>query len=487
MPEHFHFVTGRLAEHALRQEVQTLSAKLGFDFTIDVLPITVAALMTPAWIAKHITPVAQATRIILPGYCRGDLTPIETKVNAKVEVGPRDLRALATHFGEKPARLEDYGNYTIEILAEINHAPQFSTSEIVAKAKQLAIDGADFIDVGCEPGNTWSQVGEVVRALVDEGLRVSIDSLNPAEIAQAAQAGAQLVLSVNSSNRQAAADWGIEVVAIPDDPQSLDSLDDTIEYLATRNIPLRIDPILEPIGFGFAASLERYAAVRRKYPDAELMMGIGNITELTDVDSAGINVVLLAICEELGIRSVLTTQVINWARTSVAECAVARQLVHHAVKHRVPPKRLDTRLVMLRDARPQELTETALEQLASVIKDNNFRTYVSGGKLHLIGANLHLAERDPFLLFERLMNPGFGGEKPTRDAPKNVDPSHAFYLGYELAKAMIANQLGKEYRQDEALDWGLLTVAEESHRLRKGSASQRSQPSSDDQQSESSS
>lgn len=56
----------------------------------------------------------------------------------------------------------------------------------------------------------------------------------------------------------------------------------------------------------------RYAECRRDFPHTPIMMGIGNITELTDVDSAGINTLLLGICQELGIQSVLTTQVINW-------------------------------------------------------------------------------------------------------------------------------------------------------------------------------
>ena len=68
----------------------------------------------------------------------------------------------------------------------------------------------------------------------------------------------------------------------------------------------------------------RLADIRRRYPDAELLMGIGNLTELTDADSAGINTLLLGFCQEVGIRSVLTTQVINWARTSVRECDLAR-------------------------------------------------------------------------------------------------------------------------------------------------------------------
>ncbi|MCI0362156.1 MAG: dihydropteroate synthase, partial [Planctomycetaceae bacterium] len=162
-----------------------------------------------------------------------------------------------------------------------------------------------------------------------------------------------------------------------------------------------------------------------------------------------------------------TTQVINWARTSVRECDLARRLVFHAIRAGIPPKHIEPRLVALRDEKVVEFGEPALDDLAAQIKDPNFRVFAEGGQLHLVSANLHLAERDPFLLFERLLHPGFGGAADTHQPPANVDPSHAFYLGYELAKANIALTLGKQYRQDEALDWGYLTVPEESHRLRK--------------------
>ena len=45
-----------------------------------------------------------------------------------------------------------------------------------------------------------------------------------------------------------------------------------------------------------------------------------------------------------------------------------------------------------------------------------------------------------------------------------VDAAHAFYLGYEMAKAVTALTLGKNYTQDEALRWGILTAPEKSHR-----------------------
>ncbi|MDX1946200.1 MAG: DUF6513 domain-containing protein [Pirellulaceae bacterium] len=468
--EHLHFITGRLAEHALRSVAARLAEQVGFDYTIDVLPITVAALMTPAWIARHARSVPEATRVIVPGYASGDLAPIAAATGKPVERGPRDLRELDELFGRASRRPAEYGGYDIAILAEINHAPRQSLAEILAQARQLRADGADLIDVGCDPGEPWSGVADCVRALKAEGHRVSIDSLNPAEIAPAVLAGAELVLSVNASNREAARDWGCEVVAIPDDFATLGGLDETVELLAAAGVPLRIDPVIEPIGCGFAASLGRYLEVRRRYPDAEMLLGIGNLTELTDVDSAGINVLLLGFCQEVGIRSVLTTQVIPWARTSVRECDLARRLVYHAVRARIPPKHLEPRLVTLRDPKVVEFGASALDELAGQIKDNNYRIFAEGGEVHLVGAGLHLAAADPFLLFERLMNPGFGGAADTHQRPANVDASHAFYLGFELAKAATALALGKQYRQDEALDWGYLTVAEESHRLRKSAA-----------------
>jgi dihydropteroate synthase-like protein len=458
--DHIHFVTGRLAEHSLRKTVESLAHEVGFNHSIEVLPITVAALMTPEWIANRMKIPTGTTRVLVPGYCSGDLAPIQAIVHVPVERGPRDLRELPRFFG-RPPMPTDYGTYDIEIIAEINHCPQLLLSEILTQAKQLADDGADLIDVGCDPEGPWEGVADIVRALRDAGHRVSIDSLDPREIEPAVRAGAELVLSVNSSNHEAAHDWGCEVVVVPDDPRSLTGLDQTIEALANAGVRLRIDPVLEPIGFGFAQSLGRYLQVRDHYPDAEMMMGIGNLTELTDADSAAINVLLLGFCEELGIRSVLTTQVINWARSSVRECDLARRLAHYSIRHRVLPKHLEPRLVMLRDSTVIDPPAEDLDRLAHEIKDANYRIFVAGGEVHVVSHDLHLHDADPFLLFDQLRQSG-----PDGGLPKNLDPVHSFYLGYEMCKAATAAALGKQYQQDESLDWGLLTRQESRHYLR---------------------
>jgi len=452
-PRRVHFVTGRLAEHSLRQVLDRLGPRAGFVPTVQVLNITVAALMTTPWIARRLEIPDGSDLVLIPGGCRGGLEVFAEVTDVPVERGPEDLRRLDEFFGQQSRDLAEYGRFDIEIIAEVNHAPRLSAHALRGEALRLAAAGADRIDVGCDPGAIWAGVGDCVRMLVSEGLKVSIDSFEPREIEAATRAGATLVLSVNSSNVEAAADWGCEVVAVPDVPATLEGFDATVERLAGDGVPARLDPVLEPIGFGFAASLGRYLQVRRRYPEHPMMMGVGNLTELTDVDSAGINALLLGFCQEVGIRSVLTTEVIHWARSSVRECDLARRLAWHAVTHRTLPKHVEPRLVTLRAGRPQRHGGETLQRLAAAIRDPNFRLFAEDEEIHLVGAGLHLHDRDPFELFRRLLAAG----------RTDVDPSHAFYLGYEMAKAVTAITLDKDYRQDQALEWGHLTRPEVAH------------------------
>jgi dihydropteroate synthase len=446
------FVTGKLAEFSLRRIVERLSAEIGFDFQVAVLPISVAALMQVDWVARKLSLSGRADRVILPGWCQGDLETLAGRFDIPFERGPKDLHNLPEYFG-KASKPPDLSHYDIEILAEINHAPRLSDAEIVRLAQEMKSDGADVIDLGCVPGESWERAGDVTRLLRGEGCRVSIDSFERREVEAAVAGGAELVLSCNSGNVDWAAGLGVEVVAIPDEPDDLDSLEPTIKRLEAAGGRFRVDPILEPFGHGFARSLERFFVARRRWPQVEMLMGVGNLTELTEVDSAGVNMILAGVCQELRVGSVLTTQVINWARSSVRELDVARRMMSFAVSHASLPKHIDPRLVMLRDTKLVQMSAEELEQIAGRITDPNYRVVVQDEAIHLFNRDGHWSGRDPF---ELIRQASAAGKRP-------LDPLHAFYLGYELCKAATALALHKQYTQDEPLQWGLLTVPEQSH------------------------
>jgi len=442
LPRRVLFVTGTLAEPALRRVLSEMQPPL--EFEVAVLKITVAALMTTPWIARHLHVPPDTELVLIPGLCEGDLAALKQRFGVPVERGPKDLREIPRFFGQGET-LRSYGGYSIEILAEINNAPKLSRQEITAAAEYFRASGADLIDVGCTPGVPFPELRAVVSELRAAGMRVSIDSFVSEEIQQAVEAGAELVLSVNQSNLEVArslAGSDVRVVAIPDFGAGLETLDRTLDSLERWNVRYLIDPIIEPIGFGFMASLERYAEVHRRYPTSAQLMGIGNITELTSADSTGVNALLLAICEEVGVRAVLTTEVIPWARGSVREIDIARRLMHHAVTHRTLPKGVDDRLLTTKDPIILEYAEEELRQLHAAVRDPNFRIFTDRETITVFNNEIFIRGTDIQAIFSQL-----GVDEPT----------HAFYLGRELGKAKLAITLGKTYRQEGALNWGYLT------------------------------
>jgi dihydropteroate synthase-like protein len=433
------FVTGKLAEPALRATLERMAPD--FPYEVAVLRITVAALMTTSWIARHLTDAAGCERIVIPGLCEGDVRAIEDRWGTRAEKGPDDLRDLPEHFGLAALR-EEYGAHDIRIFAEINNVPHLPREEVVRAAEYYRQSGADVIDLGCSLDRRFDDVGDVVGHLKAQGFTLSIDTLDAGEILAADRAGVDFVLSLNGQNLEVAAGLRAMPVLIPDSPAALETLDRSIARLAALGRPFIVDPVIEPVGFGFAAALDRYVRVRARYPAAEMLMGIGNITELTDADTTGMNALLIGFCQELGIRHVLTTEVIPWARGAVREVDVARRLMYAARRRGVLPKHVDDRLLTVKDGRPKYYTEPELRALQRAITDPNLRIATTRDAIYVFNDRLFVGGTDIQALFEQL---------PVEE------PGHAFYLGKELMKARLALLLGKTYVQEQPLRWGYLT------------------------------
>jgi dihydropteroate synthase-like protein len=440
MNEHILFLTGKLAEKQLRGILEKMQPE--FTYTVHQLGLKVAALMTADMIARRLTDTFNATRIIVPGRCRGDLVALSETLGVPVERGTDELKDLPQFFGKK-AHKPDLSKYAVKIFAEITDAALISVQDALIRADYYRNNGADVIDLGCLPSTDFAHMETMIQALKQQGFKVSVDSLEAEDLLRAGKAGADYLLSLHESTLWIADEVDSIPILIPETHEDLASLDRAIAIMQTKNRPFIVDPILDPIHFGFTRSIVRYQTVRDKHPDIEMMLGVGNITELTHADTAGMNALLLGICSELSINAILATEVSRHACRAIKEADRARRIMFAAKQFDTLPKHINPDLMALHETAPFPYSLTEIQELAGQIKDPSFRIQTSVEGVHIFNRDgLHTAI-DPFELFPNLQ--------------VQNDGSHAFYLGVELARAQIAWQLGKRFTQDQALTWGCAT------------------------------
>src|ERR1700744_1799503 len=347
------FITGRLAEPALRRVVSGLD--IGHE--IAVMNISVAARMTTRWIARRLQVPPGVDNIVIPGLCEGDVETLEQATGLPVRKGPADVRSLPEWYGRAAVQAA-LGPRDVRVCAESNDVQTLSRQQVIDRAEAYRANGADVIDLGLSLDRSWLVEGPpTIAALRERGLAVSIDTLDPEHIRMADAAGVDYVLSLTPRTIDLVADLRATPVLITDDPEDLDGLDRMAARMEDLDRPYLLDSILAPINSGFAASLARYVAVRRRHPDAGMLMGIGNLTELTEADSTGVTALLIGFCQEVGITAVLTTEVIGWAYGAVRETVLAAQIMHVAQHEARPPKHIDSGLVTTRDESMQAPSE----------------------------------------------------------------------------------------------------------------------------------
>lgn len=440
MAERILFLTGRLAEPQLRRVLTDLG-EIGFSWDIHVLGVQVAALMTADMIRRRLTDTRGADRILLPGRCRGDLTALSVHFGIPVERGPDELMDLPEYFGRRRGT-PDLSHHAVTLFAELVDAPLMGIEAILNQAARYAADGADVIDIGGLPQTPFPHLEETVQALKAAGYRVSVDSLDSDELLRGGRAGADYLLSLTTETLHLADEVAATPILIPAHRGDLDDLVSAMTRMEANNRPYFADPILDPLPFGFVASLVRYHELRKRMPQAEILMGTGNVSELTDADTAGIHALLLGVMAELGIGALLTTEVSPHCRSAIREIDAARRLMFAAHHSQSLPRGLSDALLGLHHRRPFPYDGQEIAAMANVVKDPSFRIQVSEVGMHIYNRDGMHTAADPFALWPQLKLEQDGG--------------HAFYLGVELARAQIAWQLGKRYSQDQELTWGCM-------------------------------
>ncbi|MBN2318939.1 MAG: PTS mannitol transporter subunit IIABC [Acidobacteria bacterium] len=433
------FVTGKLAGPFLQKTLEGMGR--GLKYECAVLPISVAALMDARFVAKHLTSAMGCDKVMIPGLCSADPGIIEDKLGVEVICGPRCLKDIPGYFGKARA-LEGYGAHKVRIFAEIVDAYRLGMEAIMERASYYRANGADVIDLGCPVEGGFPNIDRVVKALKSDGYLVSVDSFSKEDILKADEAHVDFLLSVNSRNMEVVPRLHCKVVVVPDFEQGLESLERNISQLEAWGVPYIIDPVLRPIGFGFTESIGEFITTRRNHPKAEMLLGSGNLTELTDADTTGMSAVMAGVVTELEIDYVLTTEVISWARGAVREFDVARRLMHYACHHRILPKHLDDGLITIKDPPFEAFSEEELRGMQEKVRDRNYRIFIDRDSVYVFNNKIFIRDNDVQSIFNHL----------------NIrNAAEAFYLGRELQKASLALKLGKKYEQEEDLRWGYLS------------------------------
>ena len=453
MKDHLIFLTGKLAKISLEKVLSDISSKNEFTYEVLDIGVNVAALATIDIIIKKINldSLKKGTKIVIPGRCRGEIKEL-TKFSGKECIrGPDELKDIPSFLGLQGKDL-DLSKYDTKIIGEVTEAPNMTIGQIIKQANMYKKDGADIIDIGCLPSTKFPHLSETIQELKKQNFMVSVDSLDTNDLITGSKAGADFLLSLQEKSIWVMDEVDSIPVIIPDSPREENNFHKLIDRLLKDNRQFIADSILEPINFGFTDSIVRYQKLRRKFPNIEVMIGIGNLTELTHADTAGMNALLFGIASELDINYALCTQVSEHCNKAIIEGNYARRIMYTTKTYSMPPKDISNKLLHLHERKPFPYNTDELKEMWSNVKDKNYRIYVNEDGIHVFNNKSFYTEKDATEFYQYL-------------DIKN-DDGHAYYLGMELAKAHIAFQLGKRYDQDEMLKWGCSVDVSEDDMLR---------------------
>lgn len=365
-------------------------------------------------------------------------------------------------------------DFPMRVLSEIANAPFLSKEALINKCQYFVDSGADMIDIGMAAGEDFSdkipELIETLRPIVGDR-PLSIDTLNPKEIQVAAENGIDFVLSLdlgnNSEVQEILKEKDIPAVLLPTNfsqgksPKSPAERVESMHQLIKDTEGLRYvaDLILDPVNS--ASIVESIIACHEfhKQNPAPMFFGVGNVTELMDADSGGVNVLLAGIGMELGVSILFTPEESGKTRGSVYELSTASKMMFLAKHRKSIPKDLGINLVAFKDKHKRNdiimneldgIEQTRQIEPMKFIRDKagSFKINVDYGTTvenSQITAT-HFKKNKPDLVIVGHSAKEIYEEIISKNLVTRME--HAAYLGAELKKAEIAMVTGKEYVQD---------------------------------------
>jgi len=359
------------------------------------------------------------------------------------------------------------------VLAEIVNAPSLDAETLRRWARYYVESGADIIDVGMTAGGGAPlEAAKAVRTLKRSIKRpISIDSHDVEEIEAAVEAGADLILSVDAENMSAVSKFAssVPVVVTPTSrggaqptgaAERVELLEKNIAQAKSLGFTkiigdLVLNPPLLPSLLG---SLRAYSQFAERNPDVPLLMGVGNVTEMVDADSVGVNFLLATLGFELGAALLFTTEASDKTRGSVRELSTALQMLLLARRRESPPKDLGVDLLLLKEKRRREMPagerrpdvkSIRAKEAARFVYDPKgcFKITLDRKRGEIVLYHYPRGSTKPQLAIR--------GRRPQELYSTAIEGgllsslSHAAYLGAELEKASVALSSGRSYVQDE--------------------------------------
>jgi dihydropteroate synthase-like protein len=330
------------------------------------------------------------------------------------------------------------GGSRMKVLAEIMDAHR--CGDIRHIVENYLASGADIVDLGFGFDATPDDVTRVFSLLSDTDAPLAVDTQDPSLI-RAALSYADIVLSLQETNipevGEDVARAGLTAVIVPGNS----TLTKNITLAKKAGIRCIIaDPLLQPVGSGFTGSLGRF-----RKSGCPVFFGAGNVVELFDADSVGLNALLAGIAAEVSASVIFTSEHSDKTRGSVREMRRATEMMMLA-KDRPYPKDLGIDLLVLKEKRrrrepPLEYdTSQQARSMPDEIKydpKGNFRIGIEGDRIvAVIHGKAIKGNRWQDVLFTLLSQ----GDVSLLD--------HAGYLGRELYKAELAIRFGRSFEQD---------------------------------------